>query len=158
MGAGNTLSGEKVLAGSKVEIVFEQITGADLALDAEAIAIAFTGATITGANAACTKTGVTAVPAQNTPTAKIFATLNVTDTSTLQSKLSSNAIYVQEDDGSFTKVAATDEYDAGATYVAWNNTDEYVPAVIEGKGQITVTFTMPAERVAFTEIAFTWPA
>ena len=96
--------------------------------------------------------------AQNTPTAEIFATLSVTDTSTLQSKLSSNAIYVQEDDGSFTKVAATDEYDANATYVAWNNTDEYVPAVIEGKGQITVTFTMPAESVAFTEIAFTWPA
>ena len=126
------------IAGESVSYVVEQVTAANLALGAT---VNVTGTPAgTTFNASVTKAGVTGAAAT-------YADANIASESDFNAKKDS---LFTESGGVYTPVGASDNYVAGTTYYEIDTAA--VPAV---KGEITITFTMPAEAVEITGITVT---
>lgn len=141
--AGYTVAGAGEYAeGASVTITLTQATGAALAKDAK-FTVTATGAT--GLEGTVSKAGVAHVDAVD----PVYEEATITDWANQKADL-----YVKDEStGEYSKVAAdaTDESASGKKY--YTQTSAGSAEVAEVKGEITITFTMPASDVSITAIA-----
>jgi hypothetical protein len=148
--AGYTVAGAGEYAeGASVTITLTQATGADLAENAK-FTVTATGAT--GLEGTVTKAGVAHVDAVD-PVYQPAGTVNSAETfATEAAKSVDGKLYKKTTADGTDTYTAVDSYDANVTeYFALKTAA--VGEVAEVKGEITITFTMPASDVSITAIA-----